>query len=238
MVLIPAGEFLMGSPDNDSMAYGDEQPQHRVRITQPFYLSVYPVTQSEYQRVMGENPSAFNGFRGIFGFFANPGGPSWPVEQVSWEDAMAFCRRLSAQEGTEYRLPTEAEWEYACRSGSTDRWCFGDDESQLEQYAWYGTNSGSRTHPVGEKKPNGWGLYDMHGNVWEWCADWWDANYCQQFANKVAVDPTGPAGGSGRVYRGGCWDFDASFCRSACRAGSAPGYRCDSLGFRLARTVS
>ena len=154
---------------------------------------------------------------------------------------MAFCRRLSAQDGTEYRLPTEAEWEYACRSGSTGRWCFGDDESQLKRYAWYGTNSGFSTHPVGEKKPNGWGLYDMHGNVWEWCADWWDANYYQQFANKVAVDPTGPAGGFGRVLRvlrGGGWHFVASRCRSAFRCGLDPGFRNDNLGFRLARTVS
>jgi formylglycine-generating enzyme required for sulfatase activity/serine/threonine protein kinase len=219
--LIPAGEFVMGASANDN-----EKPEHRVRITQPFYLGVYPVTQAEYQRVMGKNPGKFGG------------NDRRPVEMVSWEDAQEFCRRLSKQEGTAYRLPTEAEWEYACRAGSVGRWCFGDDESLLEQYAWYSKNSNSSTQPVGQKKPNGWGLYDMHGNVWEWCADYWDANYYKQFSDKVAADPRGPSGGSYRVFRGGSWRNGASDCRSAYRLWIDPGLRRDFLGFRLARSVS
>jgi eukaryotic-like serine/threonine-protein kinase len=237
MLLIPAGEFLMGAKRNESGAYDGEKPQHRVRITKPFYLGIYPVTQAEYQQVMGTNPSYFQGSKGILGLFAKPAEPQRPVEQVSWPDAVEFCRRLSAQEGTTYRLPTEAEWEYACRAGTTTRFCFGDEFERLVEYGWHHKNSGGSTHPVGQKKPNSWGLYDMHGNVWEWCADWYEDNYYKQFAEKIVVDPTGPSGGSNRVYRGGCWRYDASICRSACRWGLDPGGRCDNLGFRLARTL-
>ncbi|MCL4205629.1 MAG: SUMF1/EgtB/PvdO family nonheme iron enzyme [Pirellulaceae bacterium] len=251
MVLIPEGSFLMGSS-----AIDHETPEHRVRITKPFYLGIYPVTQAEYQRVMGVNPSHFQRSNGLLGLFAKPAEPQRPVEQVSWVDAIEFCQRLSAQENTKYRLPTEAEWEYACRARSTGRWCFGDNEweyawggsirrwcfgeteSLLGQYAWYATNSDSGTHPVGLKKPNAWGLYDMHGNVSEWCADWFDANYYKQFADEVAWDPTGPSGGSNRVFRGGSWGLVASLCRSACRGALAPGHRNINVGFRLARSVS
>ncbi len=165
---------------------------------------MYPVTQYEYQRVMGENPSRFHGDDRL------------PVESVSWFDAIEFCNRLSGLEGLEpyydiddivrkhvrvsggsgYRLPTEAEWEYACRAGTTTRWCCGDDPEQLTEHAWFGENSGSRTHPVGQKLPNAWGLYDMHGNVWEWCGDWFD-----KYARAVAKDPTGPAAAAPRLLR-------------------------------------
>ncbi len=184
---------------------------------------VYPVTQAEYERVMGVNPSHFKN-----------AGPTVPVEKVSWEDAQEFCRRLSElpteqEAGHVYRLPTEAEWEFACRAGSKTKWSFGDSESSLGDYAWYGSNSGKKTHPVGQKKPNARGLYDMHGNLWEWCFDWY-GNY----VTTPVDDPTGTAAGSGRVYRGGSWSGSAGHCRSAYRSGFAPGYRSVDLGFRLA----
>lgn len=200
-VLIPPGEFLMGSPDDDRHGSA-EKPQHRVRITKPFYLGVYEVTQLEFARMMRANPSNFKG------------NMKRPVEQVTWNDAVEFCRRLSAKERVRYRLPTEAEWEYACRAGSTTRYCFGDSESELGEFAWYSDNSGKTTHPVGQKKPNAWGLFDMHGNVWEWCADWYGTNY---YRASPAADPTGPTTGSGRVSRGGGFDPAAGYCRSAKR---------------------
>jgi formylglycine-generating enzyme required for sulfatase activity len=135
----------------------------------------------------------------------------------------------------EFRLPTEAQWEYACRAGSTTRYCFGDDDSELGEYAWYAANSGNTTHPVGEKKPNAWGLYDMHGNVWEWCQDWYDSGY---YAKSPTDDPTGAATGSDRVYRGGSWGNPAGLCRSADRLGSGPGGRGSFLGFRASRVAA
>jgi formylglycine-generating enzyme required for sulfatase activity len=221
MVLIPPGEFLMGSPDSDSDAYSDEKPQHTVRITKPFYLGVTEVTQQQYERVMGANPSNFKGAQ-------------LPLEQVSWEDAVEFCRKLSElpaerSAGRVYRLPSEAEWEYACRAGSKTKWSFGDWESSLGDYAWFSSNSDRKTHPVGTKKPNAWGLYDMHGNVWEWCSDWFGYH-----ASTTVSDPTGPATGSYRVIRGGGWSDPAGDCRSANRPGGAPDARSDGLGFRLA----
>ena len=228
MILIPAGEFLMGSPDSDKDAFDGEHPQHRVRITKPFYLGKYPVTQEQWQAVMGNNPSYFKG-------------PKNPVEQVSWDDCQEFLKKLNAKLGSlhpgnlpegagEFRLPTEAQWEYACRAGSTTRYCFGDDESTLGDYAWYNANSGSTTHPVGEKKPNAWGLCDMHGNVWQWCRDWYGG-----YADSGTDDPTGPATGSYRVLRGGGWSGGAGFCRSAGRGGYSPVIRCRDLGFRVSR---
>jgi formylglycine-generating enzyme required for sulfatase activity len=220
--LIPPGGFTMGSPDSDSDAFDYEKPQHTVRITKPSYLGVTEVTQEQFERVMGSNPSNFKG-------------ALLPVEQVSWEDAVEFCRKLSAlpaerSAGRVYRLPTEAEWEYACRAGSRTKWSFGDSGSSLGDYAWYTSNSGGKTQPVGTKKPNAWGLYDMHGNVWEWCSDWWKRDY----TTTAVSDPTGPAAGSIRVYRGGGWDGPAWICRSAFRGRVRPSDRGIVLGFRVA----
>jgi formylglycine-generating enzyme required for sulfatase activity len=221
LAFIPAGEFLMGSPESDSDAYFDEKPQHTVRITKPFYLGVTEVTQEQYERMMGMNPSYLKGAQ-------------LPVEQVSWTDAVEFCRKLSAlaaegSAGRVYRLPTEAEWEYACRAGSKTKWSFGDDESSLGDYGWYRSNSDSKTHSVGTKKPNAWGLHDMHGNVWEWCSDWFGNH-----ASTTVSDPTGRATGSARVFRGGGWDDYVGDCQSTDRSRRAPGDRSYDLGFRLA----
>jgi formylglycine-generating enzyme required for sulfatase activity len=220
--LIPAGEFMMGSPGTESNRSGNET-QHGVSITKPFYLGVTEVTQEQYQKVMGTNPSQFKG-------------PKNPVEKVSWADAVEFCRKLSAMPaektaGHVYRLPTEAEWEYACRAGTTTKYSFGDDVSRLGDYGWFGDNSDSKTHPVGEKKPNAWGLYDMHGNVWEWCQNRYGA-----YPSGSATDPTSATSGSFRVDRGGGWINDARNCRSASRGRLSPGYRRNVLGFRVLRS--
>jgi len=217
--MIPAGDFLMGSPNLSGDASGDEKPQHRVRITQPFYLGIYEVTQAEYECVMEFNPSGFK-----------ESGPLSPVEYVSWDDAAEFCRRLSEKEGMTYRLPTESEWEYACRAGSVTHYSFGDGDSALGEHAWYIGNSEAKTHAVGQKRPNAWGLWDMHGNVWEWCADWYGP-----YDKEIGDNPTGPSAGTGRVYRGGGWTDTAEYCRSArryCFAGH--GGRGNNLGFRIA----
>jgi formylglycine-generating enzyme required for sulfatase activity len=210
---IPSGTFTMGE--------GSEA--HPVTLTKSFYLGLYPVTQEQYKRVIGKNPSRFNEAKK-------------PVETVSWEDAMEFCARLSAlpeeiAARRVYRLPTEAEWEYACRAGSTSAYCFGDDESRLGEYAWFNGNSGDTTHPVGPlfNEPNAWGLYDMHGNVWEWCSDWYG-----DYPKGAVTDPVGPKEGSHRVNRGGCWYCTAADCRSAYRGSYTPTYRTYSSGFRLA----
>jgi len=220
--LIPAGEFMMGSPETESERE-DNETQHRVTLTKPFYLGVTEVTQEQYQKVMGTNPSKFKG-------------PQNPVETVSWDDAVEFCRKLSAipaekTAGHVYRLPTEAEWEYACRSGTTTSYSFGDSESELGAYAWYKDNSGKTTHPVGGKKPNAWGLYDMHGNVWEWCQDWHG-----DYPSGSATDPTGATSGSYRVRRGGGWNLNAWSCRSAYRTWLTPEDRIIILGFRVLRS--
>jgi formylglycine-generating enzyme required for sulfatase activity len=202
-VLIPAGTFQMGTKDSD--ANDNEKPVHTVRLTQPLYLGKYEVTQGQWQAVIGNNPSK------------STGDPNRPVENVSWGDVQEFSRRPQAREGgAAYRLPTEAEWEYAVRAGTTTRWSFGDDASQLGRYTWYEGNAGGQTHPVGQLQPNPWGLYDMHGNVWEWVQDWFGP-----YMSGTAVDPAGPSSGSFRVNRGGSWYFTAGFCRSAMR-GIAP----------------
>ena len=160
--LIPAGTFQMGSPAGEA-GRNDDERQHKVTISRPFYLQTTEVTQGQWQKVMGSNPAHFNTC-----------GKDCPVEQVSWDDAQEFIRKLNQMEKTDtYRLPTEAEWEWACRAKSTGRFSFGDDEAGLKDYAWFDKNSAAKTHPVGQLKPNAWGLYDMHGNVWEWCRDWY-----------------------------------------------------------------
>ncbi|MFM9965233.1 MAG: formylglycine-generating enzyme family protein [Planctomycetaceae bacterium] len=215
--LIPPGSFLMG--DNAS-GQSDEKPAHQVTITRPFYCGAFPVTQVEYQAVTGQTPSHFKGDRR-------------PVEQVSWDDAMAFCAKLnqrneSRPSGMIYRLLSEAEWEYCCRAGTTTSWCCQNEE-QLGEYAWFSANAGGETHDVGTKKANAWGLHDFHGNVWEWCLDW-KGSYGGQAVN----DPVNLIEASSRVYRGGSWCFGASDCRSAFRLGYTPGPRSSLLGFRLA----
>jgi formylglycine-generating enzyme required for sulfatase activity len=215
-VLTSPGEFRMGSPDSDPHAFNDEKPAHQVEISQPFYLGKYPVTQRQWEMVMGVTPSRFKG-------------DNLPVESVSWDDVQAFMGRLNEREGVDhYRLPSEAEWEYACRAGSTGLYSFDDEVSQLGEYAWYDENSGDTTHPVGQKKPNAWGLYDMHGNVWEWVEDGKRA-----YTAHAITDPKGPTdAGAGRVIRGGGWFVSARVARSAFRVAFHPGYRDDYLGFR------
>jgi formylglycine-generating enzyme required for sulfatase activity len=220
-VLIPAGTFQMGSPKAESGRDEDER-QHQVTISQPFYMQTTEVTQGQWQKVMGNNPSYFKKC-----------GQDCPVEQVSWEDAQEFIKKLNKMEKTDkYRLPTEAEWEYASRADSKERWSFGDDEAKLEEYAWYSKNSQDKTHPVGQRKPNAWGLYDMHGNVLEWCQD----RYGDYPAGPV-TDPTGSASGERRVLRGGSWDSDARYTRSANRDDVNPDYRHLDIGFRVARAL-
>ena len=210
--LIPAGEFLMGSPTDDQEAHGDERPQHPVRLTLPFWLAEVPVTQAVWQAVMGDNPSGLKG-------------ADRPVETVSWEDAQRFIAKLP---GAGWRLPTEAQWEYACRAGTTT-----PRYGELDAVAWWSGNSGRQTHPVGQKAANPWGLHDMLGNVWEWCADW-----SGSYGNTLDTDPSGPQGGSfrvARVARGGSWADTARRVRAACRDADAPSGHSVLLGFRLAR---
>jgi len=238
LVLIPSGEFLMGSPDSDSEALDDEKPQHRVRTMRPFYLGVTEVTQGQYRALNNENPSRFKGSDDL------------PVENVSWDDAIAFCNKLSEREGLKpyyqlgtgapsggdgYRLPTEAEWEYACRGGNTTRYSFGDDATRLAEFGWYQGNSDRKTHPVGQKGPNAWGLYDMHGNVWEWCGDGYKTSY---YKESPPTDPSGASQAALRVLRGGSWSSRPRFARSALRYGYTPALRRDDVGFRVARVQS
>lgn len=219
-VLIPAGEFMMGSPDSEVGRYDSEGPTHKVTIKTSFYIGKYPVTQRQWKNIMGNNPSRFKG-------------DDRPVEYVSWDDAKEFIKKLNETEGTDkYRLPFEAEWEYACRAGTTTRFYFGDDDSNLNDYAWYNVNSGNETSSVGQKKPNPWGLYDMHGNIWEWVQDRWHDNY-----KGAPSDGSSWEDLSSRVSRGGGWRDSAASCRSAVRYDRAPGNRVTHLGFRLMREL-
>ena len=237
MVSIPAGTFMMGSPSYEEGRDDDEGPIHEVRMS-PFCMAKTEVTQAKWAEVMGGNPSHFSGCGG-----------SCPVEQVSWFDAVRFCNELSSRDGLTpcyrisgesvtwdrsangYRLPTEAEWEYACRAGTMTRFYTGNTEQDLSRAGWYDGNSGDRTHPVGEKARNAWGLYDMHGNVWEWCWDW-----LGPYGSGTVSDPEGPGGGSNRVLRGGSWNNLARSCRAAFRIRHEPGFRRASNGFRLSRS--
>jgi formylglycine-generating enzyme required for sulfatase activity len=219
-VLIPAGSFTMGADKKWKDAFEEDAPQHRVRISKPFYLGTYEVTQAQWTAVMGNNPSKYKGLNN-------------PVEQVSWDDIHVFMQRLNQKEGhARYRLPTEAEWEYAARAGTESAYSFGDDARELGGYAWHdeGYDFGS-THPVGKKRPNPWGLYDMHGNVYEWVQDWYGERY---YSASPDTDPKGPSSGSYRVSRGGSWYAYAQNCRAAYRYGNSPGSRSYDVGFRLA----
>jgi formylglycine-generating enzyme required for sulfatase activity len=183
LVLIKPGTFMMGSRKDDAGA----KPVHEVTITKPFYMGVYEVTQAQWKALMGRNPATFKG-------------NDLPVEQVSWEDCQKFLAKLKkkAGEGMVCRLPTEAEWEYACRAGSKTEYCFGFDVDSLGEYAWFGERIDGKTHPVGQKEPNAWGLYDMHGNVWEWCADWYE---CWYYGKSPKEDPQGPSEAQAQVFR-------------------------------------
>jgi formylglycine-generating enzyme required for sulfatase activity len=228
MVRIGPGSLMMGSTTGP----GDERPAHGVKLTKGFCMGVTEVTQEQWESVMPDNRSRFKG-------------GDRPVTNVTLEDCAEFCKLLTQKEkaqgklpeGAEYRLPTEAEWEYACRAGSKTKYGFGDSETELGEYAWYSGNNG-RAQPVGTKKPNAWGLFDMHGNVWEWCSDWYGS-----YSAGETEDPTGaPAGASyhKRVFRGGSWGSDAAYCRSAARnacQNNPQYYRLSGLGFRLVRTL-
>ena len=241
LVLVPAGKFTMGSPEGEKgrgtgdSPYagtvrapggipaagakdrpGNEGPQREVTISRPFFMGIYEVTQEQYEQIVGRNPSHFKD-------------PQNPVEYVSAEDAMAFCEKVSKKTGKRVLLPTEAQWEYACRAGSQTRFNFGDDEKDLGDHAWYKDNSDGKTHPVGQKKPNAWGLYDMHGNVWEWCRDW----YGDSYADAQTTDPIRPAAGKGHLLRGGCWYYFAHYARSAQRWPVFVGRRDSVFGFRV-----
>jgi formylglycine-generating enzyme required for sulfatase activity len=215
LIYIEPGRFTMGSPASE-VGREDNETQHEVTITKGFYLGKYEVTQAQYQAVVGSNPSNWKE-------------ASRPVEQVTWNDATEFCNRLTQRAGKQVRLPTEAEWEYACRAGSTTRFCFGDSDGGLGEYAWFDGNSGNQTHAVGAMKPNAWGLYDMHGNVWEWCEDWYGS-----YPSGTVNDPTGRGSGRSRVMRGGSWDSDADYCSSASRNGIDPSLRDLDIGIRVA----
>ena len=220
----PAGSFLMGSRIDAPGHLNNEGP-FEATICKGFWIQQTESTQAQYEQLMGPNPAYFQG-------------QEKPVESVTWTEASEFCRRLSQlpsekAAGNSYRLPTEAEWEYACRAGSTTEFSFGDDETELDSHGWYSLNSGRMTHPVGQKQPNSWGLHDMHGNVSEWCLDFY-GDYPQQ----PTTDPVGPETGGKRNLRGGGWFYAPMFARSAHRDGFAPSVRYAGLGFRVVVTTA
>jgi formylglycine-generating enzyme required for sulfatase activity len=205
----------------DDKGNPDVRPAHKVKITKPFYLGKYEVTQEQWLAMVGDDASRFKR-------------PKNPLAQVTWDDCQKFIDNLNGMldtQGGRFALPTEAQWEYACRAGSDKDFCFGDDKSRLGDYAWCYGNSGGKTHPVGEKKANAFGLYDMHGNVGEWCHDYHNAGY---YGKSPADDPTGPTAGTNRVARGGSFENDGGLCRSPFRVGFRPGFRQNSLGLRVA----
>jgi formylglycine-generating enzyme required for sulfatase activity len=229
-VAIEPGIFQMGSPKNEAGRL-DNETQHGVTISRPFWLQATEVTQGQWEQLMGSNPASFNKC-----------GPQCPVEMVSWEDAVAYLNKLSEKEGLEacyegtrlkapdcqgYRLPTEAEWEYAARAATK-----AERDKSPDAFAWYQSNSVSRTHAVAQKRSNAWGLYDMLGNVYEWVQDWDGA-----YPTAAVTDPTGPPTGVNRLYRGGGWDSDAAYVRPASRLGYTPSFRHRGIGFRAARTL-
>lgn len=250
LVRLPAGKYLRGSPVDESGSQDDES-QHEVTLTREFFIGVYEVTQAEYELVMRENPSYFPEpvihpavRHPETGRLITPekkersDGSRYPADRISWDDAVRFCEKLSnrreeLRRNRVYRLPSEAEWEYACRAGSTTAFSFGADASLLSQFGWFSENSNQSTHPVGEKQPNAWGLYDMHGNVSEWCLDY-HLNYPQE----SLIDPIGPANGRRRVCRGGNWsELSAANCRSAHREGLASGVKLRAVGLRVVMTI-
>ena len=252
-VRIEPGSFLMGStkaqieellrlfPNSRRELFDGEQPQHPIKMTWPYTLGIYQVTQGQYQAIMGGNPSHFKGSDDL------------PVESATWFEAVEFCNNLSKKEkrtqyyrigensvttagGNGYRLPTEAEWEFACRAGSASLFPWGDDKALLDNHAWNLDNSSGRSHPVGQKKPNAWGLHDMLGNVWEWCDNWYDEKY--HGSSPSAAHPWGAARHSAPVFRGGSWYYFAWYCRPAYRVRLSRGHRGSDMGFRVAAVQS
>ena len=215
--LIPAGTFMMGSPVKEQ-GRRDDEVLHRVTLSRPFYMGAVEVTQAQWKRVMDANPSFYKG-------------SNLPLECISWDDCQEFLKKLCEIEGVpegRYRLPTEAEWEYACRAGTQTPYSTGKTERDLARAGWYVDNAGDMTHPVAQKAPNAWGLYDMHGNVWEWCAD-----LRGLYPSGDATDPRGPETGLDHVLRGGCWRSIAKHCRSAYRIDGFPVSAYDFFGFRI-----
>ncbi len=258
-VWIPAGTFRMGSAASseeisrrfggEARFYGIEHPQHTVTLTKGYWLGRYPVLNEQWEpfikatgyRTQAEREGWGLGYDRKIGHSNKTEGLTWrepgypiqprqPVVMVSWDDAQAFLRWLSGKGDGAYRLPTEAEWEYACRAGTTTAFNFGDDVARVGDYAWIGANSGYTTHLAGQKRPNAWGLYDMHGNVWDWCQDW-----LGDYPSGAVLDPAGGTSGEIRVIRGGSWHSPAGYCRSAMRRYYSPDSRNISLGFRVVR---
>jgi formylglycine-generating enzyme len=223
---IPAGTFLMGSPESEELRLDDET-QHKVTLTRGYWLGIHPVTQEQWQAVMGNNPSHFKDENFL------------PVHQASWDDCQEFLTKLNGQDGEAYRLPSNAEWEFACRSGTLTPFFFGDtirpDQANYDCSFFYGKGTRGIAHrkptPVGSYQPNAFGLHDMHGNVWEWCADWFEP-----YSTSEVVDPEGRASGRGRVLHGGSWDYYPSVARSAFRLGYESDTRFYQAGFRVARS--
>jgi len=231
LILIPAGQFVMGSSKGQKDKCADEMPAHRVTITRPFYMGKYEVSQEEWQAVMGENPARYKG-------------EGKPIENISWQQCQKFLEKLNALvPDARFRLPTEAQWEYACRTGTETPFSYGNDldYEALKEYAVYGrkfksvSETEDTTEPVGKKKPNPWGLYDMHGNVWEWCHDWYNKDY---YKRSPRDDPQGPEAGRWKVLRGGSWMSKPEVCRSAFRDFLDPTYPVDfNGGLRIVRDV-
>ena len=215
MVWVDGGTFRMGATSEQGSEISDEKPVHSVTLS-GYYIGKTEVTQALWQAVMGSNPSYFEG-------------DDLPVEQVSWDDCQEFIRKLNSLTGQNFRLPTEAEWEFACRGGNNSRGYKYSGSNYIDNVAWYDGNSGDKTHPVATKSPNELGIYDMSGNVWEWCADWYG-----DYSSGRQTNPKGPYGGSYRVNRGGSWNDDARFCRSSDRGDNYPTGRYYYLGLRLA----
>jgi formylglycine-generating enzyme required for sulfatase activity len=263
-VLIPPGEFMMGSTPEEAgpalrLANNDhwrqcvesESPKHQAVLTQPFYLGVYEVTQAQYERVMRLNPGHFAATGGGANAVLNVDTGDYPIESVTWVDAAEFSAKLSKLEklkpfysingdtvtmldGGGYRLPSEAEWEFACRAGTTTTYSNGDNDQALVNAAWVPSNSQRRTHPVGRLQANAFGLFDMHGNAWEWVEDGWQAGYYEQFVEQPAIDPRGPSADTYRVLRGGGWAHHVSHCRSPARLYDRATNRNANIGFRIA----
>jgi formylglycine-generating enzyme required for sulfatase activity len=220
LVLIPAGRFTMGSPKNEAGRQDNEGPQRQVTISQPYYMGIHEVTYRQYEAVMGK-------------LNRKVADPDLPINGVSWNSAKEFCERLSKSSKQVVTLPTEAQWEYACRAGSRTRYSFGNDERMLPQFARFGQRGNAGPLPVGSLKPNAWGLFDMHGNLAEWCSDFYE----KAFPSKAETDPTGPKEGEDRVYRGGGWAMGAPHVRSACRGGVIPKGMGPDIGFRVVMRV-